>query len=220
MIAGTNVGVGKSLLARSLTAYARAYHPQQRVATLKLIETGLDTPKTNAPIHFSAPLAPPLAAAQAEQSIDLGKLWQVYRHQQEETDLLLVEGWGSLGDGLTWELTEADLAQDWRIPVVLVIPLSVGAISTAVAYAALAQTRRVKLVGIIFNCLQPYRTNRLEELCPIALIQSLTQVPVLGILPYLSNPEDESKLVKIVSDLDLEMLFEGGKGGKGGKGIS
>ena len=207
MIVGTNLGVGKSVLARSLTAYAQAYHPHQSISTLKIIETGTPTPVTNAPIHFTAPLAPPLAAIQAEQNIDLGKLWQVYRDYQQKADLLLVEGWGGLGDGITWEITGADLAQDWRIPVVLVIPISGGAIGTAVAYAALAKTRQLKLVGIIFNCLQSYRTARLEELCPIDLIQSLTQVPVLGILPYLLDLEDESKLIQIISDLDLEILL-------------
>lgn len=207
MIAGTNLGVGKSLLVRSLTAYAHAHYPQRSINTLKLIETGTTIPSTNAPIHFSAPLVPPLAAVQAEQNIDLGKLWQVYSQHCQETDLLLVEGWGGLGDGITWEITGADLAQDWRIPVVLVIPLGVGAIATAVAYAALAKTRQLKLVGIIFNCLQSYRAARLEELCPIDLIQSLTQVPVLGILPYLLNLEDESKLAQVVSSLDLEILL-------------
>lgn len=207
MIGGTNLGVGKSLLARSLTAYAHAYHPQQRITTLKIIETGTATPKTNAPIHFPASLAPPLAALQAERDLDLGKLWQVYSSHCQETDLLLVEGWGGLGDGITWELVGADLARDWRIPVVLVIPIGVGAIGTAVAYAALAQTRQLKLVGIIFNCLQSYRTARLEELCPINLIQSLTQVPILGILPHLLTPEDESKLAQVISNLDLEILL-------------
>jgi dethiobiotin synthetase len=207
MVAGTNLGVGKSLLVRSLTAYAQMHYPQRSISTLKLIETGTATPKTNAPIHFTTPLAPPLAAIQAEQSIDLGKLWQVYRHHHQESDLVLVEGWGGLGDGLTWETTGADLAQDWRIPVVLVIPVGVGAIGTAVAYAALAKTRQLKLVGIVFNCLQSYRAARLEELCPIDLIQSLTQVPVLGILPYLLNLEDKSKLAQIISNLDLEILL-------------
>ncbi len=207
MIVGTNLGVGKSVLARSLTAYGHAYHPQLRISTLKLIETGTAIPSTNAPIHFASPLAPPLAAMQAEQNIDLGKLWQVYGDYCQKNDLLLVEGWGGLGDSITWELTGADLAQDWRIPVVLVIPIGVGAIGTAVAYAALAKTRQLKLVGIIFNCLQSYRAARLEELCPIALIQSLTQVPVLGILPYLLNLEDESKLAQIISHLNLEILL-------------
>lgn len=207
MIAGTNLAVGKSLLARSLTAYAQMHYPHRSIKTLQLIETGTATPTTNAPIHFPAPLAPPLAAIAAAQSIDLGKLWQVYSQHDQEADLLLVEGWGGLGDGITWEITGADLAQDWRIPLVLVVPVDGGAISTAVAYAALAKAKQLKLVGMIFNCLQPYPTARLEELCPIDLIQSLTQVPVLGILPRLVNLEDESKLAQVISNLDLEILL-------------
>ena len=210
MIAGTNLGVGKGLLARSLTAYLRAYYPQHRVATLKLVETGTPTPKTNAPIHFPAPLAPPLAAAQAEQRLDLGKLWQAYNTRRQQTDLLLVENWGGLGDPITDELTGADLARDWRIPIILIVPVGVGAIGQAVAYTALArshQNHQIDLVGIVFNCLQSYRAARLEELCPIDLVQSLTQVPVLGILPYLLAPEDATKLVQVASNLDLEILL-------------
>jgi len=206
MIAGTNLGVGKSLLARSIAAYAHIHHPQKQVATLKLIETGTQTPSPYAVTHFPAALVPPLAAAQAEQKLDLGKLWQTYSVQQQQQDLLLVEGWGGLGDPITAELTGADLAKDWRLPTVLVVPVGAGAIGQTVAHVALARDHQIELVGIVFNCLQTYRAARLEELCSIDLIQPLVQVPILGIIPQLLATEDKSKLAQVASHLNLEIL--------------
>ncbi|MGL5508342.1 MAG: dethiobiotin synthase, partial [Microcoleaceae cyanobacterium] len=47
----------------------------------------------------------------------------------------------------------------------------------------------------------------INDLTPINLIESLTQVPVLGIMPYLPDFKDLSKLATNASQLDLEKFF-------------
>jgi dethiobiotin synthetase len=39
------------------------------------------------------------------------------------------------------------------------------------------------------------------------LIESLTQIPVLGILPYLENPRDINQLAQVASNLKLEQIL-------------
>ncbi|EAW43081.1 ATP-dependent dethiobiotin synthetase BioD, partial [Nodularia spumigena] len=119
---------------------------------------------------------------------------------------VLVEALGGLGSPITNELTVADLAGDWRLPTVLVVPVRLGAIAQAVANVALARQSKVNLKGIVLNCVQPRTDAEIADLTPSDLIQSLTHTPVLGCLPYLDNLEDLDKLAQVASHLDWERL--------------
>jgi dethiobiotin synthetase len=105
------------------------------------------------------------------------------------------------------EFTVADLAAEWRLPTVLVVPVKLGAIAQAVANVALARLSRVDLKGIILNCVQPCSEPEIADWAPAEFIQSLTNRPVLGCLPYLDNPTNLTKLAQVASDLDLERLM-------------
>ncbi|MGL5060149.1 MAG: ATP-dependent dethiobiotin synthetase BioD, partial [Microcoleus sp.] len=100
-------------------------------------------------------------------------------------------------------------ARDWRLSGVLVVPVKLGAIGQAVANVALARQTNVNLRGIVLNCTQERSTQEIADLTPIDLIESLTQLPVFGILPHLDNPNDLFKLAKAASELDLERLLSG-----------
>jgi dethiobiotin synthetase len=118
----------------------------------------------------------------------------------------LVEALGGLGSPITYEYTVADLARDWHIPTILVVPVRLGAIGQAVANVALAKLQKVDLRGIVLSCTQPCSEDDIEAWAPADLIYSLTNVPILGILPYLSDPNDLASLARAASDLELERL--------------
>ncbi len=162
-----------------------------------------------APLRFQTPVAPPVAAEREGRLVDLGKAWQAFSALQQQRQWVLVEALGGLGSPITHELTVADLARDWRLPTVLVVPVKLGAIAQAVANVALARSSGVHLKGIVLNCVNPCSDQEIADWTPIELIESLTNVPVLGIIPHLPNPTDHSKLAQVASDLDLERLIPG-----------
>ncbi|MBD2304042.1 ATP-dependent dethiobiotin synthetase BioD [Chroococcidiopsis sp. FACHB-1243] len=220
LIAGTDTEVGKTVLTTALTAYGQKYQPQRAVGMMKLIQAGVgdrelytslfsldQSPQEIAPLYFDAPLAPPVAAAKEGRDIDLGVVWQALQSLQARKDWVIVEALGGLGTPVTQELTVADLAASWRLPTVLVVPVKLGAIAQSVANVALAKLSRIDLRGIVLNCTQPRSETEIAELTPTDLIQSLTNIPILGCLPYLEEPKDLDKLAHIASDLDLERLM-------------
>lgn len=159
------------------------------------------------PVQLTTATLPPMAAKLAGQKIDLEAIWQQLQQLQQRQDLVLLEAWGGLGAPLTSETTVADLAWDWRIPTVLVVPVQPGAVAQAVAHAALAQQARVHLKGILLNAVQPWDATDWERWVPIDLLQSLTQKPVLGVIPHLADPTDLNKLAQIASNWDLEYFL-------------
>lgn len=75
------------------------------------------------------------------------------------------------------------------------------------ANVALARQSRLHLKGILLNAVQPCSSQDWQDWAPVDLIQSLTRKPVLGCIPYLDDPLDQAKLIKVASDLELEMLW-------------
>ena len=159
------------------------------------------------PLYFEAPLAPPLAAAREGRRVELKLVWQALENLGSSRDFVLIEALGGLGSPVTEEFTVADLAAEWRLPTVLVVPVKLGAIAQAVANVALARLSRVHLKGIVLNCVQLLSEQEIADWAPVELIQSLTSTPVLGCLPYLNNPTDLTKLAQVASNLDLECLL-------------
>jgi dethiobiotin synthetase len=159
-----------------------------------------------APQYFEAPLAPPLAAALEQRSIDLGVVWNTLQTLLQAHDRVLVEGLGGLGSPVTDELTVADLAAAWHLPVVLVVPVKLGAMAQAVANVALARQQKVDLRGIVLNCNQPLCPEDIERWAPAEMITRFTQVPVLGVCPYLEQTESLDSLAQAAKGLHLELI--------------
>lgn len=219
LISGTDTGVGKTVLTSALLAYSQHYHPQHAVGLCKPIQSGIgdrehyqqlfrlsQAPETLNPLFFPEPLAPPLAAQSAGATVDLGKVWQTLQALQQQHDWVIIEGVGGLGCPVTWELTVADLARDWHLAVVLVVPVRLGAIAQAVANIALARQHRLQVQGIVLSCGQPTTPTELQNWAPQDLIESLTQVPVLGVLPHLTNTQDLPQLAAMAAALHLEQF--------------
>jgi dethiobiotin synthetase len=158
-------------------------------------------------LYFQAPLAPPIAAAKENRQVDLAIVWRTLLALQKQRDLVLIESLGGLGSPITDELTVADLAGEWRLPTILVVPVRLGAIANAVANVALARQTKIALRGIVLNCIQPRQEEEIADLTPVRLIQSLTNIPVLGCVPYVENPQDLEKLAEIAAGLDWETLY-------------
>jgi dethiobiotin synthetase len=220
LIAGTDTDAGKSVLTTALAAYWQEYLAPQSLALFKPLQSGLGDrelyqrlfhlPQTAAeitPLYFQAPLAPPLAAELEQRSIDLGLAWQTLQTLRQRHDFVLVEAAGGLGSPMTRELTVADLGRDWKLPAVLVVPIRLGAIGQAVANCALARQNQLPLRGIVLNCTQPRTDTEIHQWAAPELISSLTQLPILGTLPYLENPEDLTQLRQAAAGLTLEAIL-------------
>ncbi|MCT7986007.1 dethiobiotin synthase [Laspinema sp. A4] len=220
LISGTDTDAGKTLVTTAIAAYWQRYYPQGSLALMKPLQSGTgdrelyqrlfelkQSPEEITPLYFEAPLAPPVAAQREGRSVDLKELWPVFSRLQKRSSFVLVEGVGGLGSPISWELTVADLAHDWRIPTVLVVPVRLGAIAAAVANVALARQSAVPLLGIILNCVHPCSESEVADLTPIDLIESLTQTRILGTIPFLEDSQNLDQLVQVASNLDLELLL-------------
>jgi dethiobiotin synthetase len=150
-IAGTDTGVGKTLVSVALTRalVARGL----RVAVMKPVAAGaIDTPQgprnddalellaaSNVPAQYddvnpcllATPASPHLAARDAGISIRIDPILRAQRKLAAEADYLVVEGAGGWHAPISAVDTMGDLAEKIALPVVLVVGLRLGCLNHA-----------------------------------------------------------------------------------------
>lgn len=216
---GTNTDVGKTIVTTTLIAYQLKYQFLKSLGLMKLMQTGIgddefytkvfgsdQSVEIVTPLRFKAPLAPPIAAELEQKTIDLSIVWQNLCQLQKKHDFVLIEALGGLGSPVTHELTVANIASEWRLPSILVCAVELGAISQIVANVALARSMNINLRGIILSCTSNEQEQQQENLAPPKLIESLTQVPILGVLPHIQDLDNQDRLIEIASGWDLEVM--------------
>lgn len=219
-VAGTDTGVGKTLVA---TLLLRAFSAQGwRTAAMKPVAAGArrrgsawindDFERLRAaasvrspravvnPYCFAPPIAPHIAAAEAGVSISLPRIREAYRKLARSADIVVVEGAGGLLVPLGARSDAADIARMLALPVVLVVGLRLGCINHALLTVAAMQARGLRLAGWIGNCVVPRMARRAEN---IEALRQRIAAPLLGIVPHAVAGERQ----RLAQGLDLEPLI-------------
>jgi dethiobiotin synthetase len=141
------------------------------------------------PYTFAPPIAPHIAAQQANKIIKPRVIQVAYQTLAAKADVVIVEGIGGFRVPLGEQLDTADLAQILNMPVVLVVGMRLGCINHTLLTVEAIQARGLELAGWVANRVDPGMAAFEENL------QTLEQhipAPCLGVLPYL--PQADFKL--------------------------
>lgn len=205
-IAGTDTGVGKSLVAATLLAALNA--SGHRAAGMKPVASGCrQTPRglrnedaelliahsAGAPDYaqvnpFALPeaIAPHLAAKHAGVEIRLDPIHAAFVALSTNSDFVVAEGAGGWMVPLSDTLTQADLPRALDLPVILVVGLRLGCINHARLSARAIPDDGCRLIGWIANRIDPHMDCAEENL---ATLRALLPMPCLGALPHASAPD-------------------------------
>lgn len=204
-VTGTDTGAGKTvvsvLLLRALRAAGRTALAMKPVAAgCDVTADGLRNEDVEAlraaasfpvareamnPYAFAPPISPHLAAARAGVAIDFGLLRERLDTLRRQADVVLVEGAGGWYAPVSDAATMADLAQALALPVVLVVGLRLGCLNHALLSAEAIARGGLPCAGWIGNCIDSDMAVREENL---ATLRTRLTVPLLGVVPYLSEP--------------------------------
>ena len=209
-VTGTGTGVGKTVVCGLLAGFLRARG--MCVTTQKWVETGgsdgpsdIDIhrrlmggpgpgpeppPADRCPYRFSLPASPHLAAARAGRRVDPGVIDAAYRRLAETHDVVLVEGAGGFLVPLTEELLTGDLVARIGLPVLVVAANRLGCVNDALLTVEAVRRRGVALAGLVFNRLPDEGDGTRAEVLADnpRIVAEITQAPVLGEVPLLSDP--------------------------------
>ncbi|MFC5580637.1 dethiobiotin synthase [Rhodanobacter terrae] len=218
-IAGTDTGIGKTHAACTLLHALRA--AGHSACGMKPVASGCaETPdglrngdalalqaasSTAAsyasinPIALRDPLSPHLAAAHDGVEISLAPLRAAFDQLTGTYQKVVVEGVGGWLVPLAPGLLAADIAKQWRLPVILVVGLRLGCLNHALLSARTIEADGCRLLGWIGNGIDPAMDAPDENL---ATLRELLPAPCLGVLPHGMAPaQAASRLAAAVAAL-------------------
>jgi len=141
------------------------------------------------PYCFAPPIAPHLAAEQAEQMIDFLEIGRCFGQLANGADRVLVEGAGGWRVPLGAGRTMADLALALDLPVILVVGLRLGCINHALLSAESIRASGGRLAGWIGNQVDPAMQEREAN---TETLQQWLDAPCLGLVPWLARPTPQA----------------------------
>jgi dethiobiotin synthetase len=137
------------------------------------------------PYAFEPPIAPHLAAAEADVRIDLARIAADCARLAGRADRVIVEGVGGWRAPLNDREDVADLARLLRLPVLLVVGVRLGCLNHARLSADAIAAAGVPWAGWVASCIDPGMSRMRENLDALA---TLLPAPCLGTIPFLVDP--------------------------------
>jgi adenosylmethionine-8-amino-7-oxononanoate aminotransferase len=218
-VTGTGTGVGKTVLTAALCAALRGRGVDCRA--VKAVATGVipGTEGEDAVLlraasggsgpavleTFALPRSPLAAARAAGRAIDLDALAGSLEELAAGCDLLLVEGVGGLLVPLTRRQTVRDLLRRLDAEVVIAAAAGLGTINHTALTVEAARGAGLRLLGVVLVDVE-------GEADPALVAENAAQIgdqcalPVLGVLPHLSDVHDLGALAGAAGALDLGPL--------------
>lgn len=221
-VTGTDTGVGKTVVAGGLAGALQ--EKGYAVGVMKPVATGgclingrftssdvvfLQSAIGNASFDEKSPAmsyclktpAAPAAAAMVEGiEIIPEKIIEAYSILASCHEIMVVEGIGGLMVPITFDYLVADLVRDLQLPLLIIASSRLGAINHTLLTIRCARSYGLSIAGIIINT--PYNITSLtiaEQTFP-HVIEKVTDVPILGIIPWDSSINtDDGRVGDVVS---------------------
>lgn len=194
-ITGTGTEIGKTVIAGGLAAALK--QSGTHVGVMKPISSGDtadaqflkhaahvdDELRAINPIYLRHPLAPSVAARIENREIDLSCLETAFTALQQKYDFVIVEGVGGIAVPLRDDFLVAHLIEQLQLPILIVAQAGLGTLNHTLLTVAFAERFGLQIAGIVLNNHSPEVAGLAEATNPVE-IEKLTNIPVIGVVPY------------------------------------
>ena len=197
-IAGTDTGVGKTLIAGALAA--ALVQKGMKVGVMKPISCGgrqdadflikcsgvFEDPDLVNPIVFRHALSPNVAASLERKKIDLKKISRALKILEKKYEVIVIEGCGGLLVPITPGFFVAGLISFMKAGTLLVSRSTLGAINHSLLSLEALTRRRAKVLGVVFNRLNAGPLGFAESTNP-RVVSRISGVNSLGMFPSIKT---------------------------------
>ena len=206
-VTGTDTEVGKTLVACAVMVGLQRRWPQRRVSGFKPVVAGtyLDAmgQRVNedllslisasnlgqslddiCPYILDTPAAPHLVAKDIALEMRIPKIMETLQGVLGHADQVVMEGAGGFLVPLNEKESLADLAQNLKWPVIVVVGMRLGCLSHALLTLEAIRSRGLRVAGWVANTMDPQMSHLRENL---ADLQMRIPEPCLGQIPHLPD---------------------------------
>lgn len=222
-VTGTDVGVGKTLVASALVHLLRTHgihtvgmKPVAAGATLdhgRWRHQGLEQLSAEgsfsfpgrllSPYIFSHASAPHIAAEMAGVEMHLEEMVDTFDVLATWADAVVVDGVGGFRVPLGADFDTADLASTLNLPVVLVVGIKMGCMNHALLTTEALRARGLDLAGWVANMIDD---DLPEAQRYVAALRLRMDAPCLAQIPYIRSPQTTAVAASFSIDAVLAAL--------------
>jgi dethiobiotin synthetase len=190
-ITGTDTNVGKTRVAVALLRLLRAAGVdavgckpiacggREDAEALHAVSGGVVTVNEINPVWLRPPVAPYTAAMIEGRMIDLALVREGFKRLHTEHEAVIVEGVGGWLVPVERELTMADLAVEFGLPVIVVAANQLGALNHTLLTVQAVHAAKLKCAGVILNQARPAAEDDAAALTNRAVLEQLLDLPVV-----------------------------------------
>ena len=223
-ITGTDTDVGKTYVTAGLAVTLRkmgvdvgimkpfaAGTPQKHGPKSEDVEILLNAAQVNDPEElvnpqfFSIPASPYTAWKTLKIKPKVNSVLANYNKLSKLHSMLLIEGMGGIMTPILKEYFVTNLIKDMKIPALLVARTKVGTINHTIMTVKMCEKYKIPIKGIIINNFDS-DGYKIKEL--IRDLNSLTQIPILGSIPFISDMSDSALYKIFKKNINLNLLLK------------
>ncbi|HPD47987.1 MAG TPA: dethiobiotin synthase [Anaerohalosphaeraceae bacterium] len=205
-VAGTDTGVGKTLVAGAIARLLR--REGRRVGVFKPVATGCRHDREGlvssdaeflawcadceyplsvvTPVTYATPAAPAACELVERRAVDLEHIANMYQYVCSVSDVVVVEGIGGVRVPISQGVEVLDLAAAMRLPVVVVARPNLGTINHTLLTVGALRGAGLKVAGVVVSGYNAETADAAVEMAP-EIIAEYGDVKILSLLPY--DPE-------------------------------
>jgi dethiobiotin synthetase len=158
------------------------------------------------PFFYAMPAAPMVAARILNQTApSMAASIKAFHKLASKHDFMIVEGVGGIMVPLTSEEYVADFARALKLPTIIVARSRLGTVNHILLTIKICRDYGLSIQGIIINGM-PQRPGIVEKNLA-SVIQELSGLPVLCVIPRIKNVTYESIGSSVKKDLNIDLIL-------------
>ena len=218
-ITGTDTNIGKTLISASLAwrlakqydnicimkpfatsdrIFSKEFNSKDLCLLSKSINLKENQYNLN-PFFYTIPASPYMASKILKiKPPDIKLALKKFNYLKKKYNFIVIEGIGGIMVPLNQKYNLIDFIKLTRLSVVIVTTPQIGTLNHTLLTVEMCKNYDIPIDGIIFNKM-PKKPSVVEQATP-TFIEKLTNIPVLGIIPYYKNIKFNRLTFKKVSD--------------------
>ena len=118
--------------------------------------------------------------------------------------MLLVEGMGGIMTPILQDYFVTNLIKDMKLPIIIVTRTKVGTVNHTIMTCKMCEKYKIPVKGIVINNFDAngYKVNQLKR-----DLENLTNVPVLGSIPFIDDMSDASLYRVFKKNIDYKSML-------------
>ena len=157
------------------------------------------------PYFFQIPASPFTASKNLGIEFNVKTVLDSFKQLSTLHDILLVEGIGGVMTPILKDYFVTNLIKEMNLETILITSSRIGTVNHTIMTCKMCQNYGIKIRGIIINILDSkgYPIDILKR-----DLEELTNIPVIGSIPYMEDFDLEKLSQIITNNISLESLFK------------